>query len=115
MENSTIELPKGVRRKSNGMIEEFFTLAQLAKACDRKARTLKVMEEKGQFPAANFRGDQVTLKDESLREGPRLYSRPLVLALVPVFREIRNGVKTPDSVLQKMRDAFAEEKKRFNL
>jgi hypothetical protein len=109
-----VVLPKGKKMKANGIVEEFYTLVQLGIACgNRRPITFKAMEKKGHFPAANFTGADVVLADQTTRKGARLYSRTLVLALVPIFKKLRVGVKTPEPILQEIRDAFTAEKIRL--
>lgn len=99
--------------QSNGVIEEFYTLAQVGQLVSRAPDTLRGMEQNGQLPPANFRGDEVKLTNGNFREGPRLYSSRLARSLVPLFEQIRVGKKIPDTVAQAIKDAFSAEKTRL--
>lgn len=104
---------KGRRMQSNGVIEEFYTLAQVGQLVSRAPDTLRGMEQHGQLPPANFRGNEVKLTNGSYREGARLYSSRLALALVPLFAQIKVGKKMPETVSQAIKDAFSAEKIRL--
>lgn len=115
MPENNPQLPrlKGRRMQSNGVIEEFYTLAQVGQLVKRAADTLRGMEQNGQLPPANFRGEEVKLANGSYREGPRLYSSRLARSLVPLFAQIQVGKKIPDLVSQSIKDAFSAEKVRL--
>jgi len=90
----------------NGKIVAVMSVGELAKHCGYSTISIKKMEERKILPMPNLRG-----KNFSNGElGNRLYTVELADKLKVLLAEIKNGIKTPDTIKQKIAIAFQEEK-----
>jgi hypothetical protein len=74
-----------------GVVREFYTIGELAKAVGRKAVTLRSWETKGWLPAPKYRTPKPSREQIPGKpaKGNRLYSREQVLYLVAAAEEFR--------------------------
>jgi hypothetical protein len=74
-----------VSYKINGVIHEFYTIGQLARALNRRVGTIRSWESKGHIPIASYRTSapkQKTFWGKKGPQGRRLYSRAQVEFLI---------------------------------
>lgn len=88
------------------------TATGLAAMLGISPQTIRVYEQRGLLPVANYRMRPTeTLFD---KKGKRLYSIELAKALVPIFqKEINRGTITPDATKQKIKDLFTNERLKY--
>lgn len=92
------------------------TITMLAKMCNRKAATLRRMEQLKVLPKANFRTPDIPLSGGELRLGFRVYTQELAVKVAEVVKgEITQGVSVAESTKQKLYDLFKEERNKYNL
>lgn len=91
--------------KVNGILVEFQTLSELAKACGKSVGTFRKYEKSGIIPPANFR-----LPVEGFTEGHRIYSTWLVNKVSAIVKEqVVNGVKISFETKVAIQKLFKEE------
>lgn len=85
VESKTWDARPSMKPLPNGQSVEMFTLGALAEALGRSAITVRTWTLEGVFPKSPYRLPPVSGKDGKVREGRRLYTRPMIEAAVEVF------------------------------
>ena len=81
-----------------GKVVEFITLSQLAVLSGKKVITLQKWEEKSWFPLSNFHSPSITLKDNTVRKGTRLYSIKYAKSMAEQIKKVKRGVEIDNEV-----------------
>lgn len=69
----------------NGKTVEMFTLGALADALGRPIITIRLWMKEGHLPPSPYRLPSKTDKSGNVRQGRRLYSKPMIQSAVEVF------------------------------
>lgn len=97
-------------RHVQGKDIEFFTIGALSKAVGRPIITLRKWMKEGHLPLSPYRLPATVDKHGKKREGRRLYSRPMIEAVIQIFEQA--GIHGADRINwaanEKVTDAIAK-------
>lgn len=79
-----------IKTMPNGQDVEMFTIGALADALGRPIITLRAWMKEGHLPMSPYRLPSKVDKHGEMRQGRRLYTRPMIEAAIEVFRS--NGL-----------------------
>lgn len=79
-----------IKTMPNGKDVEMFTIGALAEALNRPIITIRTWMKQGHLPLSPYRLPAQLDKNGEMRQGRRLYTRPMIEAAVQVFRS--NGI-----------------------
>lgn len=78
---------KFMKTLPNGIEVEMFTIGSLAQALNRPIITVRHWIKKGYIPASPYRLPTTTDRNGEERKGRRLYTRPMIEAVVEIFNK----------------------------
>lgn len=87
---------KFMKTLPNGTEVEMFTIGSLAQALNRPIITVRHWIKKGYIPASPYRLPTTTDRNGEERKGRRLYTRPMIEAVVEIFT--KDGILDTDRV-----------------